>query len=64
MSDGQRFDLVDYYYKDQQVKTSYDIEHIFSQSKQSELENKEILHNVGNLIVIPTQINGSLNDAS
>lgn len=58
MKDGQRVDLIDYDGISKGVESSYNIEHIFSQSIASETDS--FIHEIGNLLVIPKQINGIL----
>lgn len=58
MKDGQRVDLIDYDGISKGVESSYNIEHILSQSIAS--DGDSFVHEIGNLLVIPKQINGIL----
>jgi hypothetical protein len=64
MKDGQRVDLVDIQSVEKGIKPSFDIEHLLSQAAGKKEEDSEYVHQIGNLIVIPRQINGILGDAS
>lgn len=58
MKDGQRIPLMDYYNIENGIQSSYNIEHLFSQSIAS--EGEDFIHEIGNLLIIPKQINGIL----
>ena len=64
VKDGQRVDLVDIDAMQRGIKSSYDIEHLLSQSEADSDEALEYIHQIGNLIVIPKQINGIMSNAS
>jgi len=64
MKDGQRVDLVDIDAIQRGVKSSYDIEHLLCQSEADSEESLEHIHQIGNLIVIPKQINGIMSNAA
>jgi len=64
MKDGQRLDLVDIDAIQRGIRSSYDIEHLLSQSDADSDEAQEYIHQIGNLIVIPKQINGIMGNAS
>lgn len=63
IKDGQRLDLVDIDALQRGIRSSYDIEHLLSQSEANSDEAEEFVHQVGNLIVIPRQINGIMSNA-
>jgi hypothetical protein len=56
--EGQRLGLVDFYDADAGAISEFDIEHILPQSTVSDEDSA--VHDIGNLIVIPKQINGIL----
>ena len=58
VKEGQRKELIDY----SQTSPVFDIEHLLPQSKAN--EDEEWFHELGNLAVIPKQINGILSNAS
>jgi hypothetical protein len=60
VKDGQSIDLLDLKAAHQGVRASYDIEHLSAQSFITDEETAELYHSIGNLIVIPKQINGIL----
>lgn len=62
--DGQRIDLLDIETLENGVKASFDIEHLYSQSAVSDDEAAEYVHQIGNLLVIPRQINGILGNST
>lgn len=64
VKDGQRVDLVDIDAIQKGIRSSYDIEHLLCQSDADSEEAGEYVHQIGNLIVIPKQINGILSNAS
>lgn len=64
VKDGQRIDLVDIEAIQRGIKSSYDIEHLLCQSEADSEEAQEYVHQIGNLIVIPKQINGIMSNAS
>lgn len=64
LKDGQRIDLVDIEAIQKGIMSSYDIEHLLSQSAAEAEEGQEVVHQIGNLIVIPKQINGIMGGAS
>lgn len=57
---GQRIYLIDHFELSNNIRGSYDIEHLSSQSSAKLLEDAEYIHEMGNLLVIPKQINGIL----
>lgn len=63
LKDGQRIDLVDIEALQKGITSSYDIEHLLSQSEAEADEGQEVVHQIGNLIVIPKQINGIMSNA-
>lgn len=63
VKDGQRIDLVDIDAMQKGVRSSFDIEHLLCQSDEEADEGSEIVHQIGNLIVIPRQINGIMSNA-
>jgi Protein of unknown function DUF262/Protein of unknown function (DUF1524) len=64
VKDGQRIDLVDIDAMQRGIRSSYDIEHLLCQSEADSDETHEFIHQIGNLIVIPRQINGIMSNAS
>jgi hypothetical protein len=60
VKDGQSIDLLDLRAAHQGVRASYDIEHLSAQSFITDEDTAELYHSIGNLIVIPKQINGIL----
>jgi len=64
VKDGQRLDLLDLKSAQNGVRSSYDIEHLAAQSFIENEEESERYHSIGNLLVIPKQINGILSDKS
>jgi hypothetical protein len=56
--EGQRLYLVDFYDIEAGAVSEFDIEHILPQSASSDEDS--VVHEIGNLIVIPKQINGIL----
>lgn len=63
VKDGQRQDLVDISAYERGIKPSFDIEHLMNQSDATTDEASEYVHQIGNLLVIPKQINGILSNA-
>lgn len=59
---GQRKDLIVFDEVFQGLKPSFDIEHLLSQSYGSDQD--EHIHELGNLLIIPRQINGILGNAT
>ncbi len=57
---GQRIYLIDHFELSNNIRGSYDIEHLSSQSAAKDLDDAEYIHEMGNLLVIPKQINGIL----
>lgn len=64
VKDGQRVDLVDIDAMQRGIRSSYDIEHLICQSEAESDESLDYVHQIGNLIVIPRQINGIMSNAS
>jgi hypothetical protein len=64
VKDGQRLDLVDIDAMQRGIQSSYDIEHLLCQSEAASDDALEYIHQIGNLIVIPKQINGIMSNAS
>jgi hypothetical protein len=64
VKDGQRIDLVDIDAMQRGIKSSFDIEHLLSQSDADSDESLEYINQIGNLIVISKQINGIMGNAS
>jgi hypothetical protein len=64
VKDGQRLDLVDIDAIQRGITSSYDIEHLLSQAEANSDEAMDYIHQIGNLIVIPKQINGIMSNAS
>ncbi|MXO86483.1 DUF262 domain-containing protein [Altererythrobacter aurantiacus] len=64
VKDGQSLDLLDLKSAQHGVRSSFDIEHLAAQSLIAEGQDTEIYHSIGNLIVIPKQINGILSNKS
>lgn len=64
LKDGQRIDLVDIEAIQKGITSSYDIEHLLSQSEAEAEDGQEVAHQIGNLIVIPKQINGIMSNAT
>ncbi len=64
VKDGQRVDLVDIDAMQRGIRSSYDIEHLLCQSEAGTDEAQDYVHQIGNLIVIPKQINGIMSNAS
>ncbi len=62
VKDGQRIDLLDYHYKAQDVIGSFDIDHIVSQHESKEINDPLTYDSIGNLMVIPKQINGIISN--
>ncbi len=62
VKDGQSIDLLDVISAQSGLKPSYDIEHLNPQSLSNNEEEQQICDGIGNLIVIPKQINGILSD--
>lgn len=63
VKDGQRINLINYYNIQNQIKSSFNIEHLFNQS-DAKSKDLEYIHEIGNLFVIPKQINGILSNSS
>jgi uncharacterized protein with ParB-like and HNH nuclease domain len=62
VKDGQTLDLLDVISAQSGVRPSYDIEHLTPQSHAEDEDDQSIYDGIGNLIVIPKQINGILGD--
>lgn len=60
VKDGQSLDLLDVISAQSGLKPSFDIEHLNPQSFSASDEEQQICDGIGNLIVIPKQINGIL----
>jgi hypothetical protein len=58
MKEGQRVNLIDYYQLENGVESVFNIEHFYSQSLAT--EDEDFVHEIGNLLVVPKQINGIL----
>ncbi len=58
VKDGQTLDLLDVVSFQSGLRPSYDIEHLAPQSHSKDDDDKQVCDSVGNLIVIPKQING------
>ena len=64
VKDGQRKYLLDYNNVQKGVRGSFDIEHLLPRSKkENDSEEFDFIDEIGNLLVIPKQINGILNNA-
>ena len=64
VKDGQRKYLLDYNNVQKGVRGSFDIEHLLPRStKKSDLEEFDYVDELGNLLVIPKQINGILGNS-
>jgi hypothetical protein len=57
---GQRLYLIDHFELSNNIRGSYDIEHLQSQSSVKNDDDADHVHELGNLLVIPKQINGIL----
>ncbi|MFN3592126.1 MAG: DUF262 domain-containing protein [Thermaurantiacus sp.] len=64
VKEGQRIDLLDIEALQKGITSSFDIEHLLPQSEAEGDDAQEIVHQIGNLIVIPKQINGIMSNAS
>lgn len=64
VKDGQRENLLDIEALEGGITASFDIEHLLSQSEATTDSEVDFVHQIGNLIVIPKQINGILGNAS
>lgn len=62
VKDGQSIDLLDLQSSQIGIRASFDIEHLMPKSLAESDEEKALYHSIGNLIVIPKQINGILSD--
>ncbi len=60
--DGQTLDLLDVLSAQSGIRPSYDIEHLTPKSHKKDEDHNQILNSIGNLVVIPKQINGILGD--
>jgi hypothetical protein len=60
VKDGQTLDLLDVVSAQSGIRPSYDIEHIAPQSHADTEEKQHLVNGIGNLLVIPKQINGIL----
>ena len=60
--DGQTLDLLDVVSSQSGLRPSFDIEHLAPQSHANDDEEQQVFDSIGNLIVIPKQINGILGD--
>lgn len=60
IKEGARVPIIDYYNIENRIQSAYDVEHLYPQSAAG--EGEDFVHEIGNLLVIPKQINGSLND--
>lgn len=58
--DGQTLDLLDVISVQSGLRPSFDIEHLTPQSHGIDEDHKALLDSIGNLIIIPKQINGIL----
>jgi len=61
---GQRLYLIDHFELSNNIRGSYDIEHLQSQSSVKDEDDIDHIHELGNLLVIPKQINGILGNDS
>ena len=61
---GQRVNLIDYFEMQNRIKPSFDIEHLQCRSFAKNDEELEFLDEIGNLLVIPRQINGILGNSN
>jgi hypothetical protein len=57
---GQRVKIYDYFDRTIKDRSNYDIDHIFPQALAKGVLDEDVLHSVGNLLVIPQQINAIL----
>lgn len=57
---GQRRNLIDHFELSNNIRGAYDIEHLQAQSLAPQDEDSDYYHEIGNLLVIPKQINGIL----
>lgn len=64
VKDGQTLDLLDVISAQSGVRPSYDIEHLTPQSHAEDEDDQSVYDSIGNLIVIPKQINGILGNKS
>lgn len=62
VKDGQALDLLDVISSQSGLRPSFDIEHLAPQSHSNDDDEQQICDSIGNLIVIPKQINGILGD--
>ncbi|QZH74394.1 MAG: DUF262 domain-containing protein [Erythrobacter sp.] len=62
VKEGQRISLVDFYGAEAGAVSEFDIEHLLAQS--SATDEDSVVHDIGNLIVMPKQINGILGSDS
>lgn len=60
VKDGQTLDLLDVVAAQSGIRPSYDIEHLAPQSHADSEEHQQTVNGIGNLIVIPKQIDGIL----
>lgn len=60
LKDGQTLDLLDVISAQSGLKPSFDIEHLQAQSHAANEDEQQMCDSIGNLIVIPKQINGIL----
>lgn len=60
MKEGQRSGILDYYTYNNKLESVFNIEHLLAQSLVSDEDS--FVHHIGNLLVIPKQINGILNN--
>jgi hypothetical protein len=64
VKDGQSLDLLDVVSAQSGIRPSFDIEHLIPQSQAGSEEHRQLVNSIGNLIVIPKQINGILGNKS
>lgn len=62
VKDGQSIDLLDLHSSQAGIRTSYDIEHLMPKSLAQDDNEAALYHSIGNLIVIPKQINQILSN--
>ena len=58
MKEGQRVPILNYDHLFGRIESPYNIEHVYAQSHAS--DDDEFVHEIGNLLIIPKQINGIL----
>lgn len=62
VKDGQTLDLLDVVSSQSGLRPSFDIEHLAPQSHAEDEEERQTFDSIGNLLIIPKQINGILGD--